>query len=67
MAYALKYIRLIPMAIRVSLAGGAAYGTVKVGVWSQDTQASREKLDLLQREIEYPQGGKVRERQRGDL
>lgn len=54
------------MAIRVSLAGGAAYGSVKVGVWSQDTQDSREKLDMLQREIEYPQGRKVGRARQGE-
>ena len=59
MAYAVKYLKLVPLAIRVSLAGGAAYGSVKVGAWSVSTQTSKDKLDQLQREIEYPKGTKV--------
>lgn len=53
-SYALRMLRLVPMAVRVSAAGGAAYGSVKVGMWSPRTQDSREKLDQLQREIHYP-------------
>lgn len=55
MAVVFQYARLIPLALRVSLAGGAAYGTVKVGAWS-DGKESRERLEQLQnrREIEYP-------------
>ena len=59
MAAAFRYIRLIPTAIRLTLAGGVTYGTVKVGAWS-DSSDSREKLDKVQesfqsvREIEYP-------------
>ena len=58
-AYALKFVKLIPMAVRVSAAGGAAYGSVKVGAWSPSTQNSKDRLDQLQREIEYPAAGKV--------
>ena len=59
MASLFRYIRLVPAAVRLTLAGGAAYGTVKVGAWS-DSSESREKLDKVQeslhniREIEYP-------------
>ena len=59
MAAAFWYVRLIPTAVRVALAGGVTYGTVKVGAWS-DSSDSREKLDKVQesiqsvREIEYP-------------
>ena len=59
MASLFGYIRLIPTAVRLTLAGGAAYGTVKVGAWS-DSSESREKLDKVQeslhniRELEYP-------------
>lgn len=47
------------MAIRVTLSGGAMYGTVRAGAWS-DSGNSQEKLEQLQqslegiREIEYP-------------
>ena len=58
-AYAVKVIKLIPMAVRLSAAGGATYGSVKVGAWSSRTQDSKEKLDQLQREIQYPVAGKV--------
>ena len=55
MAVVFQFARLIPLALRVSLAGAAAYGTVKVGAWS-DGKESRERLEQLQniREIEYP-------------
>lgn len=55
MAVVFQYARLIPLALRVSLAGSAAYGTVKIGAWS-DGKESRERLEQLQniREIEYP-------------
>lgn len=36
-------VRAIPVAVRVLIAGGGAYGTVKVGVWN-DSEQSREKL-----------------------
>ena len=63
-AYALRVLKLVPVAVRVGVAGGAAYGSVKVGMWSPRTQDSRETLDQLQREIHYPTtAGKVR---RGD-
>ena len=52
-------VKLIPTALRVSAAGGAAYGSVKVGMWSPKTRDSKEKLDQLQREIQYPASGKV--------
>ncbi|KAL5469432.1 hypothetical protein EMCRGX_G030687 [Ephydatia muelleri] len=39
----LSIIRVIPVAIRVAVAGGGVYGTVKVGVWN-DSERSREKL-----------------------
>lgn len=58
-SYAVKVMKLIPTVLRVSAAGGAAYGSVKVGMWSARTQDSREKLDQLQREIHYPASGKV--------
>ena len=55
MADVFQFARLIPLALRVSLAGGITYGTVKVGAWS-DGKESRERLEQLQniREIEYP-------------
>lgn len=37
-------IRVVPTAIRIAIAGGGAYGTVKVGVWN-DHERSREKLN----------------------
>ncbi len=57
MAVLLKYGTLIPLAVRLALATGTAYGTVKYNVWSDSSQ-SREKLEKLkasvQTEIEYP-------------
>ena len=57
MATLLKYGSLIPVAIRVALSGGAVYGSVKSGIWSDSSQ-SPEKLERLkqsvQKEIEYP-------------
>ncbi len=59
MAFVFKTIRLVPAAIRITMAGGVTYGTVKAGAWS-DSSESREKLDNIQeslsnmREIEYP-------------
>ena len=57
MAALLKYGKLIPLAIRVGVAGGVGYGTVQSGIWS-DSSKSREKLDRLkesmQKEIQYP-------------
>lgn len=58
-SYTLKVVKLIPMAIRVSAAGGVAYGSVRGGAWSTNTQDSREALDQLQREIQYPATRKV--------
>lgn len=57
MAVLLKYGSLIPIAIRVTLSGGAVYGSVKSGIWTDSSQ-SREKLDRLKqsmhKELEYP-------------
>ena len=59
MAFVFRTLRLVPTAIRVTVAGGVTYGTVKAGAWS-DSSDSREKLDKVQesisnlREIEYP-------------
>ena len=59
-SYGLRMLRLVPAAVRVSVAGGAAYGSVQAGMWSPRTKDSREKLDQLQREIHYPTAsGKV--------
>ena len=44
------------MMVRLSLAGGTAYGTAKVGVWSDSTD-SQDKLKEARKslyEIEYP-------------
>ena len=49
-------VRSIPSAIRLSLAGGTAYGTTKIGVWS-DSSKSRDRLREMRKslyEIEYP-------------
>ena len=58
MAVLFKYGSLIPLAVRIALASGTAYGTVKYNVWSTDSSQSQEKLEKLkssvQREIEYP-------------
>lgn len=59
LSYALRVIKLVPAAVRVSVAGGAAYGSIKVGMWSPRTEDSREKLDQLQREIHYPTSRKI--------
>ncbi|CAI8050744.1 hypothetical protein GBAR_LOCUS27829 [Geodia barretti] len=53
-SYGLRMLRLVPAAVRVSVAGVAAYGSVQAGMWSPRTKDSREKLDQLQREIHYP-------------
>ena len=59
MAFVFRYARLIPLAVRISLAGGTVYGTAKVGVWS-DSSESQEKIEKIReswqnvREIEYP-------------
>ena len=59
-SYGLRMLRLVPAAVRVSVVGGAAYGSVQAGMWSPRTKDSREKLDQLQREIHYPTAsGKV--------
>ena len=56
MAVLFKYLSFIPTALRLGLAGGATYGTVKADVWS-DSSKSREKLEhmkqALQSEIQY--------------
>lgn len=42
--------------MRLSLAGGTAYGTTKIGVWS-DSSNSQDKLREMRKslyEIEYP-------------
>ena len=39
----LSIVRVLPVAIRIAVAGGGVYGTVKVGVWN-DSERSREKL-----------------------
>ena len=52
----LRYVRLLPLALRVTLAGGATYGTVKLGTWSDSTTEGRETLQRIKqnvREIEY--------------
>ena len=49
-------LRSIPSAIRLSLAGGTAYGTTQIGVWS-DSSKSQDKLKEMRKslyEIEYP-------------
>ena len=49
-------LRSIPSAVRLSRAGGTAYGTAKIGVWS-DSSKSRDKLREMRKslyEIEYP-------------
>jgi len=58
MAAVFHYARLIPLALRVTLAGGATYGTIKAGAWS-DGKESKERLEQFQqslpmREVEYP-------------
>ncbi len=57
MAVLLKYGSLVPLAVRLGLATGTAYGTVKYNVWTDSSQ-SKEKLEKLKnsvkREIEYP-------------
>ena len=59
MAFILKLGRLIPIAVRISLAGGAAYTTTTYGVWS-DSSESKDKLQNVREswlnlyEIEYP-------------
>ncbi len=53
MAFLLKSI---PSAVRLSLVGGTAYGSAKIGVWS-DSSKSRDKLREMRKslyEIEYP-------------
>ncbi len=54
---------LIPTALRVAVSGGAAYGSVKYGAWT-DSRESQEKLNRLMKsvetEIEYPQATKSR-------
>ena len=50
------FFKSIPSAVRLSLAGGTAYGSEKIGVWS-DSSKSRDKLREMRKslyEIEYP-------------
>ena len=60
MAFLVHIVRMVPAALRVTLAGGAAYGSLRAGVW-KDSSESREQLDSVQdslhrlREIEYTQ------------
>jgi len=59
MTFVFRILALVPGALRVGVAGGAAYGTTKLGVWS-DSSESIEKFDRLRtsrREILYPSGG----------
>lgn len=42
-----KYLSIFPAALRIGLAGGAAYGTVRAGVWS-DSSKSGEKLERIE-------------------
>ena len=59
MAFIIRIVRLIPLAVRLSLAGGAAYSTAKLDVWS-DSSDSQDKLRnvreswLFRSEIDYP-------------
>lgn len=59
MAFVLRVGSLLPIAVRVLVTGGAAYGSVRVGVW-EDSSKSRETLENWRRslrdmrEIEYP-------------
>ena len=52
---------LVPAGLRLRVTGGAAYGTVKYGIWCDDSSESREKLERLkrstQRERVYPPPG----------
>ncbi len=65
MAFLLQLVRLLPSAARVVVAGGAAYGSVRVGAW-EDTSGSKERLENWRhslrdiREIEYPPAGQER-------
>lgn len=56
MAFIFRTLTLVPTALRVGLAGGAAYGTTKMGVWSDssDSQETLDKLKAVKREIQYP-------------
>ena len=56
MAFIFRMVGLIPTAVRVGVSGGAAYGSAKMGVWSDSTE-TKEKLDIVQREIHYPSSG----------
>ena len=60
MSFVFRIVAMVPAALRAGTAGGAVYGTAKLGVWS-DSSESKEKLDRLRtwtdREIQYPKGG----------
>ena len=51
MAVLIKYFSIIPAALRIGLAGGAAYGTVKADVWS-DSSKTIEKLEHMKRAVQ---------------
>ncbi len=58
MAFVLQLARLVPIAVRLAVAGGAAYGTVRAGAW-EDSSGSRDSVEQWRhsfniREIEYP-------------
>lgn len=56
MAFIFRIGRMVPLAVRLFLTGGVAYGTVSAGLWS-DSAKSQEALRTLKgswREIEYP-------------
>lgn len=48
--------RSIPLAIRLSLAGGTTYGTAKIGVWSSSSERQDRWKEVRKSlyEIEYP-------------
>lgn len=56
MAFIFRIGRMAPLAVRLSLTGGAAYGTVNAGLWSDSVQSqdALKKLKGSWREIEYP-------------
>ena len=56
MAFIFRIGRMVPLAVRLTLTGGAAYGTVNAGLWSDSAQSqdALTKLKVSWREIEYP-------------